>query len=102
MPWRAENMLVCHIVRDASGQPIAWVYARWTMAEAAQARLLTLDQVRRVATNIAATRLTARRVTSALYLHRAILLLLSSTTLTTVRLSPSTESQTGQTSFASC
>jgi hypothetical protein len=52
-PWRAENMPGGYIVRDASGQPLAWVYARWTMAEAAQAKVLTMDEARRVVTNIA-------------------------------------------------
>jgi hypothetical protein len=42
-----------YIVRDASGQPVAWIYARWTVAEAAQAKVLTMDEARRVATNIA-------------------------------------------------
>ena len=32
---------------------MAWVYARWTVAEATQAKVLTMDEARRVATNIA-------------------------------------------------
>ena len=35
------------------GQPVAWAYARWTVAEATQAKVLTMDEARRVATNIA-------------------------------------------------
>jgi hypothetical protein len=41
------------VVRDANGQIIAWVYARESTAEAMQAKVLTLDEARRIATNIA-------------------------------------------------
>jgi hypothetical protein len=34
------------VVRDASGQIIAWVYARASTAEAMQAKVLTLDEAR--------------------------------------------------------
>jgi hypothetical protein len=42
-----------YVVRDANGQIIAWVYARASTAEAMQAKVLTLDEARRIATNIA-------------------------------------------------
>ena len=42
-----------YVVRDANSQIIAWVYARASTAEAMQAKVLTLDEARRVATNIA-------------------------------------------------
>jgi hypothetical protein len=42
-----------YVVRDATGQIMAWVYARASTAEAMQAKVLTMDEARRVATNIA-------------------------------------------------
>jgi hypothetical protein len=42
-----------YVVRDANGQIIAWVYARASTAEAMQAKVLTLDEARRIAMNIA-------------------------------------------------
>ena len=38
---------------DASGQSLAYVYARETKAEADIAKVLTMDEARRIATNIA-------------------------------------------------
>ena len=40
------------MVRDANGQALAYVYARATMAEATQAKVLTQDEARRIAANI--------------------------------------------------
>jgi len=40
-------------VLDASGQSLAYVYARETKAEADIAKVLTMDEARRIATNIA-------------------------------------------------
>jgi hypothetical protein len=42
-----------HWVRDANGQALAYVYSRATEAEAMQAKVLTTDEARRVAVNIA-------------------------------------------------
>lgn len=42
-----------YVVRDANGQQLAWVYARETEAEAQQAKVLTMDEARRIAVNIA-------------------------------------------------
>jgi K+/H+ antiporter YhaU regulatory subunit KhtT len=42
-----------YVVRDANGQTMAFVYARQDPTEAAQAKVLTMDEARRVATNIA-------------------------------------------------
>jgi hypothetical protein len=41
------------VVRDASRQSIAYVYSRETEAEAWQANVLTADEARRIAANIA-------------------------------------------------
>ena len=38
---------------DASGQSLAYVYARETKAEADTAKVLTMDEARRIAANIA-------------------------------------------------
>jgi hypothetical protein len=52
-PWRAEKMPGGYVVRDASGQALAHVYAKATMAEAMQDKVLTQDEARRIAANIA-------------------------------------------------
>jgi hypothetical protein len=45
-PWQA-------VVRDANGQALAWIYSRDSEAEAMQAKVLTADEARRIAVNIA-------------------------------------------------
>jgi hypothetical protein len=40
-------------VRDATGQAIAYLYARSTEGEAIEAKQLTMDEARRIAVNIA-------------------------------------------------
>jgi K+/H+ antiporter YhaU regulatory subunit KhtT len=42
-----------YVVRDANGQAIAYLYSRQDEAEARQAKVLTADEARRIATNIA-------------------------------------------------
>jgi hypothetical protein len=42
-----------YVVRDANDQALSYVYSRATEAEAMQAKVLTEDEARRVATNIA-------------------------------------------------
>jgi hypothetical protein len=49
-----------YVVRDANGQSIAFVYGRATEAEAMQAKVLTMDEARRIATNIARAARAAR------------------------------------------
>lgn len=41
------------VVRDANGQSIAYIYSRPTLAEAVQAHVLSPDEARRIAVNIA-------------------------------------------------
>jgi hypothetical protein len=41
------------VVKDANGQSLAYVYGRESRADADKAQLLTLDEARRIATNIA-------------------------------------------------
>jgi hypothetical protein len=52
-PWRSEKMPGGYIVRDANGQALAYVYCRANEAEAMLAKVLTEDEARRIATNIA-------------------------------------------------
>jgi hypothetical protein len=51
--WRAEPIPGGHVVRDANGQALAYVYSRENEAEARQAKVLTADEARRIAVNIA-------------------------------------------------
>ena len=52
-PWRAEKISGGYVVRDATGQAIAYLYGRATEADAMAAKQLTMDEARRVAANIA-------------------------------------------------
>jgi len=52
-PWTAEQTPGGFVVRDANGQAIAYVYARDTAADAHIAHVLTTDEARRIASNIA-------------------------------------------------
>ena len=50
--WRADKMPGGYVVRNA-GQAIAYIYSRENEAEARQAKVLTADEARRIAINIA-------------------------------------------------
>jgi hypothetical protein len=52
-PWSVEHIPGGYVVKDATGQSLAYVYARETKAQADTAKVLTMDEARRVATNIA-------------------------------------------------
>jgi hypothetical protein len=52
-PWRAEKMPGGYVVRDANDQALAYLYSRPSEADAMQAKVLTDDEARRVAANIA-------------------------------------------------
>jgi hypothetical protein len=52
-PWTAEQIPGGYVVKDATGQAIAYVYARETKAQADVAKVLTMDEARRIAANIA-------------------------------------------------
>jgi hypothetical protein len=52
-PWRADTIPGGYVVRDANGQAIAYIYSRETEVEARQAKVLTADEARRIAINIA-------------------------------------------------
>jgi K+/H+ antiporter YhaU regulatory subunit KhtT len=51
--WRADKILGGYVVRDANGQALTYIYSRDSEAEAQQAKVLTKDEARRVAVNIA-------------------------------------------------
>ena len=52
-PWRVEPTPGGFVVRDANGQALAYIYGREARADADIAKVLTLDEARRVAANIA-------------------------------------------------
>ena len=52
-PWTAEETDACFIVRDANGQALAYVYFENEPGRRPAARLLTRDESRRIAANIA-------------------------------------------------
>ena len=52
-PWSVEQIPGGYKVKDANGQALAYVYGRETRAEADIANVLTMDEARRIASNIA-------------------------------------------------
>ena len=52
-PWTAEEITGGYVVVDANGQSIAYVYARDSQSDAQVAKVLTMDEARRIASNIA-------------------------------------------------
>jgi len=52
-PWSAEETEACYIVRDTNGQALAYVYYEEEPGRRWAAHLLTRDEARRIAANIA-------------------------------------------------
>jgi hypothetical protein len=52
-PWHADKMPGGYVVREANGQAPAYLYSRDNEAEARQAKVLTSDEARRIALNVA-------------------------------------------------
>ena len=52
-PWTAEETDACFVVPDANGQALACVYFEEEPGRRSAARLLTRDEARRIAANIA-------------------------------------------------
>jgi hypothetical protein len=52
-PWTVEETAPCFIVGDHSGQALAFVYCEDDPGRRATAKLLTRDEARRIAANIA-------------------------------------------------
>ena len=45
-PWTVERIPGGYVVKDATGQSLAYVYARETRADADTAKVLTMDEAR--------------------------------------------------------
>jgi len=52
-PWSVEQIPGGYKVVDATGQALAYIYARDTKAQADIAKVLTFDEARRIAVNVA-------------------------------------------------
>jgi hypothetical protein len=52
-PWTVEQIAGGYKVKDANGQSLTYVYGRETQADADIAHVLTMDEARRIASNIA-------------------------------------------------
>jgi hypothetical protein len=52
-PWSVEETEACFIVRDGSGQALAYVYFEDEPGWRAAPKLITKDEARRIAANIA-------------------------------------------------
>jgi hypothetical protein len=52
-PWRVDTIPGGYVVRDANGQALAYLYCRDNEDEARQAKVLTKDEARRIAVNMA-------------------------------------------------
>ena len=53
VPWRADKIPGGYVVRDANGQVLAYIYSRDNEDEARQAKVLMMDEARRIAVNVA-------------------------------------------------
>jgi hypothetical protein len=52
-PWKVEEQSACFIVRDHYEQALAYVYFEEELGRRSAAKLLTKDEARRIAANIA-------------------------------------------------
>jgi endo-1,4-beta-D-glucanase Y len=52
-PWSIEETAACYIVRDSDGQALAYVYYEEQPGRRSAAKLLSKDEARRIAANIA-------------------------------------------------
>ncbi len=52
-PWSIEETPACYIVRDRDGQALAYVYYEDEPGRRTTAKLLTKDEARRIAANVA-------------------------------------------------
>ena len=55
--WHADPMPGGYVVRHANGQALAYLYSRDNEDEARQAKVLTKDEARRIAVNVARLRM---------------------------------------------
>jgi hypothetical protein len=52
-PWSVEELDACYVVRDHNGQQLAYVYFEEEPGRRSAAKLLTHDEARRIAANVA-------------------------------------------------
>ena len=52
-PWSVEEQAACYVVRDHGGQALAYVYFEDEPGRRSAAKLLSKDEARRIAVNIA-------------------------------------------------
>ena len=55
-PWSVEEQPACFVVRDSNRQQLAYVYFEDESGRRSAAKLLTKDEARRIAANIAKLR----------------------------------------------